>query len=128
MATTNRSTPHDTVDGIPDAAARRLIDGMAEKSAEASQRLADAAGNAGVIVGDAVGDADRMLRASSDQTLGIIGSLSLGFVGGLLVSGASRLLIGAALAPALLVAAAAWDRLARGTGSSQTRTRTARPG
>ena len=101
---------------------------MAEKSAEASQRLADAAGNAGVIVGDAVGDADRMLRASSDQTLGIIGSLSLGFVGGLLVSGASRLLIGAALAPALLVAAAAWDRLARGTGSSQTRTRTARPG
>ena len=125
MATTNRTTPHVTQDESPDAVARRLIDDMAEKSAEAGQRLADAAGTAGVIVGDAVGDADRMLRASSDQTLGVIGSLSLGFAGGLLVSGASRLLIGAALAPVVLVAAAAWDRLARGTRSSQARTRAA---
>jgi hypothetical protein len=115
MATTNRSTPVAT-DGADDAA-RRLIDTVAEVSAGAGQRLADAAGGAGGMVGDA----DRMLRDSSDQTLGVIGALSLGFAGGLLVSGSNRLLIGAALTPAVLVAAAAWDRLVRETRPARRR-------
>ena len=109
MATTKRSTPVATEDDGADDTARRMMDTFAEASAEAGQRLADATGGAR----DVVGDADRMLRGSSDQTLGVIGALSLGFAGGLLVSGSNRLLIGAALAPAALVAAAIWDRLAR---------------
>ena len=64
-------------------------------------------------------DVDRLLRERSDQTLGVIGALSLGFAGGLLVSGSNRLLIGAALTPAVLVAAAAWDRLVRDTRPSR---------
>jgi hypothetical protein len=115
MATTNRSTPVATDGG--DDAARRLIDTVVEVSAGAGHRLADAAGGAGGMVGDA----DRMLRDSSDQTLGVIGALSLGFAAGLLVSGSNRLLIGAALTPAVLVAAAAWDRLARETRPARRR-------
>ena len=117
MATTNRSTPVATADDGADDAARRLIDTIAEASAGAGQRLADAAGGAG----DVVGDADRMLRGSSDQTLGVIGALSLGFAGGLVVSGSNRLLIGAALTPVALVAAAAWDRLLRDTRPARRR-------
>ncbi len=117
MATTNRSTPVVTADEGVDDAARRMMDTIAEVSAGAGQRLADAAGGAGGMVGDA----DRILRGSSEQTLGVIGALSVGFAGGLLVSGSNRLLIGAALTPAVLVAAAAWDRLVRDTSKTRTR-------
>jgi len=117
MATTNRSNPVATADEGTNDAATRLIDTIAEASAGAGQRLADAAGSAG----DLVGDADRILRGSTDQTLGVIGALSLGFAGGLVVSGSNRLLIGIALTPVALVAAAAWDRLLRDTRPARRR-------
>lgn len=117
MATTKRSTQDVTVDEGAEDAVRRLIDNVAEMSAEAGQRLAETAGSASGMIGDA----DRLLRDGSGQTLGVIGALSLGFAGGLLVSGSNRLLIGAALTPAVLVAAAAWDRLVRDTRPAQGR-------
>jgi hypothetical protein len=111
MATTDRSTPVVTADEGTGDVARRLIDTVAEVSAGAGKRLAETADSAGGMIGDA----DRLLRGRSDQTLGVIGALSLGFAGGLLASGSNRLLIGAALTPAVLVASAAWDRLVRDT-------------
>jgi hypothetical protein len=110
MATTTRSTPIVTADEGMEDAARRLIDTVADRSEGAGQRLAESAGSAGGMIGDA----DRLLRDSSDQALGVAGALSLGFAAGLAVSGSNRLLIGAALTPAVLVALAAWSRLVRG--------------
>jgi hypothetical protein len=106
MATTSRSSG----DLVDEAQARRLLDAISDVSGEASVRLSAAAGSAG----DAVREADRQLRDSSDQTLSVIGGLSVGFAGGLLVGGAPRLLVLMSLAPAMLVGMAALDRLDRG--------------
>lgn len=93
-------------------AAHRILDSIAEVSAEAGDHIVEAAGSAGVVVREA----DRTLRRSSDQTLGIIGGLSIGAALGLLAGGSSRFLITAALVPAILVAGAVIERLDQQAG------------
>jgi hypothetical protein len=109
MATSTRTA--QGVDRQEEDATRRILGSLAEVSAEAGDRIADAAGNAGV----AAREADRTLRRSSDQTLGIIGGLSVGAAIGLVVGGSSRFLITAALVPAIFVAGAVIERLDRRT-------------
>jgi hypothetical protein len=107
MATTQQrksSTTAEVVDG-----ANRIADTITEVSAEAGERIAVMAGSAGEVVRDA----DRTLRQSSDQTLGIVGGVALGFAAGLLVSGAHRVLVILSLLPVVLVALAAMERLDR---------------
>lgn len=96
-------------------AARRILDSVAEVSAEAGDRIVDVAGSAGA----AVREADRTLRRSSDQTLGIIGGLSIGAAVGLLAGGSSRFLVTAALIPAIFVAGAVIERLDRPASGSR---------
>jgi len=107
MATTQQRKSSTTDEVV--AGANRLADTITEVSSEASERIAVMAGSAG----EAVRDADRNLRQSSDQTLGIIGGVALGFAAGLLVSGAHRLLVILSLLPLALVALAAMERLDR---------------
>ena len=107
MATTQQrktATTDEIVSG-----AGRIADTITEVSGEAGERLAVMAGNAS----DAVRDADRTLRQSSDQTLAIVGGVALGFATGLLVSGAHRLLVILSLMPVVLVALAAMERMDR---------------
>jgi hypothetical protein len=105
MATSTRTAPSAERQEVD--AARRILGSLADLSAEAGDRVVDAAASAGV----AVRDADRTLRRSSDQTLGFIGALSIGAAIGLFVAGSSRFLVAAALAPGFLVAGAVIERL-----------------
>jgi hypothetical protein len=109
MATTQKAGARADVERQDEGQASRILDTIAGVSSDASERLNIVAGNAG----EAVREADRTLRDSSDQTLGLLGGLSLGFAGGLLFSGANRVLVIAALLPAFLVAMAAWERIER---------------
>lgn len=117
MATTTRTT--ESVDRQQEDAARRILGSLAEVSAEASERIVDAAGSAG----EAVRGADRTLRRSSDQTLGFIGGLSVGAALGLFLGGSSRFLVTAALVPAFFVAGAVIERLDRRTAGRGQRAR-----
>jgi hypothetical protein len=79
-------------------------------------RLVDVAETAGEVVrgaGDAVREADRTLRGSSDQVLGLLGALSVGLAIGFVASGSSRLLIAASLVPAAMVAGVLAERMDR---------------
>jgi len=91
--------------------------------------VADAASSVRVAAGDAVArlpevaattrsaieDANRQMRAGSDEMLTVGTVLSFGFAMGLLIGGASRLLVAGALVPAAMMALTLLDR------SSQTR-------
>ncbi len=117
MASTIRASGDATNDG--DDTVHNLLDTVGEVSVGAEARLERAAGQ----VGSGVGRANESLRRSSDQTLGIVGALSVGMAMGLLLAGANRLLTTAALIPAALVAGVALeraDRAARGGRSSKT--------
>ena len=107
MATTGRSTKRAGDD--LDAMSRRVVETISSVSAEAGDRIADAAGGAEQVVRKA----DASLRKSSDQTLGMVGALSVGLAVGLLIGGSNRLLIAAALIPAALVAGVALERIDR---------------
>jgi hypothetical protein len=109
MATTQATGRRAGVDPEDEGQASRILDTISGVSSDASERLGVVAESAG----EAVREADRTLRDSSDQTLGLLGGLSLGFAGGLLFSGANRVLIIVSLLPAILVAMAAWERIER---------------
>jgi ElaB/YqjD/DUF883 family membrane-anchored ribosome-binding protein len=119
MATTTRTTA--TGDVV--AGANRIAETISDVSAEAGERLTVMAGSAS----EAVRDADRSLRRSSDQTLGIVAGAALGFATGLLVSGAHRLLVILSLLPVLLVGLAAMERLDRASEASDLAPSKARP-
>lgn len=96
-ATTNRIT--DT--------ARSLASTVSDAAAEVGPRISGAAGS----TAEAVREADRTIRSTSDQALGMVGALSLGSAIGLLVGGANRILVALSLVPAILVAKAIVERM-----------------
>ena len=81
------------------ATAKQMADTVAGVAGEVSARLPEAAGT----TRDAFQEANRMVRAGSDETLKVVVALSIGFAGGLLLGGAPRILVIASLVPALLV-------------------------
>ncbi|CAN5592298.1 hypothetical protein BH23CHL8_BH23CHL8_20980 [soil metagenome] len=87
----------------------RIADAVVDASADASERLSGVAGTAG----EAFRDVDSQLRRSSDQTLAVVGAMSVGVALGLLAGGSNRLLVAAALIPAALVAGIAAERMDR---------------
>jgi hypothetical protein len=94
--------------------------------------VADAAGTVRVAAGDAVAklpevaattrsaieDANRQMRAGSDEMLTIGTVLSFGFAMGLLIGGASRLLVAGALIPAAMMSFTLLDRTSRTRSSA----------
>jgi len=105
------------------------------RTAAVGEAVADAAGTVRGAAGDAVArfpevaattrsaieDANRQMRAGSDEMLSIGSVLSFGFAMGLLIGGASRLLVAVALIPAAAMGLTLMDRVSR-TRSTTTRT------
>jgi hypothetical protein len=92
--------------------ARQMADTVAGVAGEVSARLPEAAGT----TRGAFQEANRMVRAGSDETLKVVAAFSLGFGGGLLLGGAPRALVLAALVPAALVGSEFVDRKNLATG------------
>ena len=109
------------------------------RAAAVGDAVADAAGTVRVAAGDAVArlpevaattrsaieDANRQMRAGSDEMLSVGSVLSFGFAMGLLIGGASRLLVAVALIPAAAMGLTLMDRVSR---SRRTTTRTVQGG
>ena len=106
---------------IADAEARTSTAGATE------DRLAEVVGTASEVVkgagetasevvrgaSEVVREADRTLRGSSDQVLGLVAALSVGLAIGFIASGSSRLLVAASLVPAAMVAGVIVERMDR---------------
>jgi hypothetical protein len=90
-------------------AARGVAGTVSDAAATAGPKVKDAAGT----TADAMREADRVIRTSSDQGLGMIGALSLGAAIGLLIGGANRFLVALALVPAVMVAKTIVERMDR---------------
>ncbi len=112
------TTPKGTIDksdarGVTDTA-RQVADTVAGVAGEVTARLPEAA----TTTREAIDEANRMVRSGSDQTLQVVGALSVGFAAGLLIGGANRILVIAALAPAALIGATYIERM-NADGTSQ---------
>jgi hypothetical protein len=107
-ATTSRSTGNTDDGGMEriSTTARQVADTVAGVAGEVSAKLPEAAGT----TRDAFQEANRMVRAGSDETLKVVAAFSVGFAGGLLLGGAPRALVIAALVPAALVGSEFVDR------------------
>jgi hypothetical protein len=109
------------------------------RTAAVGEAVADAAGTVRGAAGEAVArlpevaattrsaieDANRQMRAGSDEMLSVGSVLSFGFAMGLLIGGASRLLVAVALIPAAAMGLTLMDRVSR---SRRTNTRTVQGG
>jgi len=94
--------------------ARGLASTVSEAASAAGPKISEAAGS----TADAVREADRAIRSTSDQGLGMVGAFSLGAAIGLLVGGANRFLVAVSLVPAIMVAKAIVDRMNEANGRS----------
>ena len=86
---------------------RDVADTVASVAGDVSARLPEAAAG----TGKAFGDARRMVQTGSDDSLRLVGAMSVGFAVGLLVGGANRLLVIAALVPTGLIATTLAERM-----------------
>jgi hypothetical protein len=86
---------------------RDVADTVASVASDVSARLPEAAAG----TGKAFDDARRLVQTGSDDTLKLVGALSVGFAVGLLVGGANRLLVIAALVPTGLIATTLAERM-----------------
>jgi len=125
MATTRTSN------GTPTAKTADAKD-ETSRTAAVGDAVADAAGTVRVAAGDAVArlpevaattrsaieDANRQMRAGSDEMLSVGSVLSFGFAMGLLIGGASRLLVAVALIPAAAMGLTLMDRVSRSRRSA----------
>ncbi|MEA2619272.1 MAG: hypothetical protein QOC97_45 [Chloroflexota bacterium] len=110
-----------------DTTASRTPGSGTSKTDAASGAVSDAAGAVKGAASDAVArlpdvaattrsaieDANRQMRAGSDEMLAVGTILSFGFAMGLLIGGASRILVAAALTPAAAMGLTMLDRSSR---------------
>jgi hypothetical protein len=92
--------------------ARDAAGAVSDAATAATPRISEAVAS----TADAAREADRLIRTSSDQALGMVGALSLGTAMGLLIGGGNRLLVALSLVPALLVATNIVQRMDRASG------------
>ncbi len=91
---------------------REVADNVATVASDVSARLPEAAAGTGKVLGDA----RRLVQTGSDDTLKLVGAMSVGFAVGLLVGGANRLLVIASLVPTGLIAATLAERMQDSSG------------
>ncbi len=119
MSTTPKATDQSEATGkaaVTDAA-RHVADTVAGVAGEVGARLPEAANS----TREAFGQADRLVHAGSDETLKVVGALSVGFAVGLLIGGAPRVLVLGALAPALLIGTTYIERMNEPLGAAAAR-------
>ena len=90
--------------------ARQMAEGVAAVAGDVSTRIPEVA----QTTRGAFEEANRMVHRGSDQTLQLVGALSIGFAVGLLVGGAHRLLVILSLIPAGLIGATIVERMESG--------------
>ena len=120
--TTNGTTSAET-SGVKDDASRTAAVGDAV--AEAAETVRGAANEAvarlpevAATTRSAIEEANRQMRAGSDEMLSVGSVLSFGFAMGLLIGGASRLLVAVALIPAAAMGLTLMDRVSRSRRSA----------
>lgn len=86
---------------------RDVADTVASVAGDVTARLPEAAAG----TGKAFDDARKLVQSGSDDTLKLVGAMSVGFAVGLLVGGANRLLVIAALVPTGLIATTIVERM-----------------
>lgn len=69
----------------------------------------------------AIEDADRQMRAGSDEMLAVGSALSFGLASGLLIAGANRLLVAGALFPAAMMVLTLFGRSGRARATTTRR-------
>ncbi len=87
-----------------------VLDALAGTAGELSARLPEVVRS----TQDAVDEATRAVRSGSDETLQLVGTMSVGIAVGLLVGGANRLIVLASLVPAALIGATLMGRASPG--------------
>ena len=122
-----------TTRSVPGTTAKTTVNGTTAKTAatkeetsrgaavaDAAETVREAAGEAvarlpevAATTRSAIEDANRQMRAGSDEMLSIGSVLSFGFAMGLLIGGASRLLVAVALIPAAAMGLTLMDRVSR---------------
>jgi len=120
MTATGRTTARTDKNGTEriTTTAKQVADTVAGVAGDVSARLPEAAES----TRDAFQEANRLVRAGSDETLKAVAAASLGFASGLLIGGAPRMVVLAALVPAAIVGSEYLDRMNRaGTKASQQR-------
>ena len=129
---TPRSIKPETDDDV--RASGRSSNGRRDRLTTTTTMIGDAAGAAATAASDAASrlpgafdrsttafvEANRLIRAGSDEALSAGTALSFGFVMGLFVGGAGRLLVAAAMVPLAMFGFALFERTlaARSTGIS----------
>jgi hypothetical protein len=86
---------------------RDVADTVASVAGDVSARVPEVAAG----TGKAFDDARKLVQSGSDDTLKLVGAMSVGFAVGLLVGGANRLLVIAALVPTGLIATTIVERM-----------------
>jgi len=122
-----------TTRSVPGTTAKTTVNGTTAKTAatkeetsrgaavaDAAETVREAAGEAvarlpevAATTRSAIEDANRQMRAGSDEMLSVGSVLSFGFAMGLLIGGASRLLVAVALIPAAAMGLTLMDRVSR---------------
>jgi hypothetical protein len=121
--TETRTTTKSTTDDDNRASARErasdvavgVMSGMRDAAGTVAERLPEAA----AVTRATVDEATRRMEAGSDQALIVGAAVSFGFAAGLLVGGAPRLLVSAALVPAVAMGMTLIDRSGRATRVSR---------
>lgn len=113
--------PKDLNDDKAEGAKRAVTDVARQAAgtiAGAADTVAGVAGDVGARLPEAAAttrdtlvEANRLVRTGSDDTLKVVGALSIGFAAGLLIGGAPRLLVIASLVPAGLIGTAVIERM-----------------
>jgi hypothetical protein len=119
-----KSTTDDDHDNNRTSARERASDmavgvmsGMRDAAGTVAERLPEAAAATKATVDEAT----RRMEGGSDQTLMVGAAMSFGFAAGLLVGGAPRLLVTAALVPAVAMGMTLIDRSGRTARDTATR-------
>jgi hypothetical protein len=96
-------------------AAVGVVSGVRDAAGTVAERLPEAA----AITRATVDEATRRMESGSDQALIVGASMSVGFAAGLLVAGAPRLLVTAAIVPAVAMGMTLLDRSGRMGGRTR---------
>jgi hypothetical protein len=123
MTTSTQRSTHET-SSMDDTSRTAAIGGAVSDAAgtaknvaaDAVARIPDVAANTRSVIDDA----NRQMRAGSDEMLAVGTLLSFGFAMGLLVGGANRLFVAAALTPTAAMGLQLIDRSSRARRSSST--------
>jgi len=126
--TTTRTDARTHADDAPKPGGTTGDNGRVAAMGNAAQTVVGAASDAvshlpevAATTRTAIEDADRQMRAGSDEMLAVGSALSFGLASGLLIAGANRIVVAAMLLPAAMMVLTLFDRSGRARNTSTRR-------